>query len=217
MGLINWLGGNESSDESIGDLVKRAQKLLKEKEASESESKALVVRRDTLPPYVWQSGGNQVSLPVVRDVEVYSPRMPRLAAGPACGNVTQYNQPAIIELPRWCAVYDERWLAAYEPGPNGKYTYVTSREFPTHQQHRYAQENIITLPPGFRANAEKCGCCQTWTRSGSVGAVHCGNCSARVCYGRTSPGGLFRCRKSCGEIGQLEGHSQDETGLVPGR
>lgn len=133
------------------------------------------------------------------------------------GSVSRYNRPAIIELPRWCAVYDELWLAAYEPGRNGEYEFVTGRELPKYQQSRYSEENIITLPRGFRASPEQCACCQTWTLSGNIGAVECSRCNQWVCYGRTSRGGNFRCRESCGEIGQLGRIASDRTGLVPGR
>jgi hypothetical protein len=174
----------------------------------------------------WRGQAEEVSEPR-RMVELVRREAPRTIGkhgggdatpvGSARGNVAQYNRSSIIELPRWCAVYDELWLAAYEPGRNGEYEFVTSRELPKHQQSRYSEENIITLPAGFETDEERCACCQTWPPRGSTGAVFCDRCKAWVCFGRTTAKLFFACRESCGNRAQLTRYVVEQRGLTPGR
>jgi hypothetical protein len=130
--------------------------------------------------------------------------------------------PSVIELPRYCAIYDgELWLARYGLEGNS-YKFRTSIELTPQQRHRYSAQNAITLPRTFRSDVERCACCGAWTRDGFLGAVECLQHSqgrgARVCYGNTSPGGFFRCTPSCGTSSQLiRAAGPERFGVVPGR
>lgn len=148
--------------------------------------------------------------------EIWTPRRAEGGAGVRSAAVARVHSSP-IELVRCCAVYDEFWLAAYEPGRNGEYEFFTSRPLPKHQQNRYSAENIITLPAGFQTDVEQCACCLTRPHDDSTGGVLCDRCGARVCFGRTSQSGYFRCRKSCGREGQLSDGEPDARGLTPGR
>jgi hypothetical protein len=211
------------NDERIDDLVQRAQKLLKGNE-TENSSKALALRGDSLP-----TGTERPRPPVPvrrieapRNVEVYTaPPVqtfePRRLSN---GTVTRTNLPP-IELPRYCTVFNgEVWLARYVPR-NGEYEFNTGIELKKHQQSRYSQENVITLPEGFQTDVECCACCGAWSRDGSTGAIWCarhnGGRGARVCWGRTTRNGFFTCCDSCGMSGQLKHYKGERVGFVPGR
>jgi hypothetical protein len=119
-------------------------------------------------------------------------------------------------LPRYCAIYDELWIARYERDRAGHYDFTSSAELPNHQQRRYTQDNIVAVPSGFRAGAERCACCLTWTLKGK-GSVWCSpGCGARICWGRVTPNMYFRCRDSCGCEGPLVPCETDTMGLRPG-
>jgi hypothetical protein len=213
MGFINWRG----DDKSIDDLVKRAQRLLNEKEASESERKALLMRRGYPPPGP-DLDGKEVRCLVAspRQVELYtSPRQDLIPPGAGSGSPFQPSE--WIQLPRYCVQYDELWLAQYG-WRNSEFQYLSSVEFPKHLQSRYSAANMFTIPSGFRAQREQCAICLTWTPSWATGAVWCEDgCGWRVCYGRTSQDRFFVCRDSCGNRGPLIPAPADKTCLVPGR
>jgi hypothetical protein len=150
--------------------------------------------------------------------EIYTPaRTGRMSASVTDARAVSFIEGRPIELVRRCAVDDELWLAAYERGPDGEYEFFTSRALPKHQQGRYSQESVITLPAGFETDVERCACCLTWPPPGSKGGCLCSKCGMRVCYGRTSQSGYFRCRKSCGGAGELIDGEPDARGLTPGR
>jgi hypothetical protein len=134
---------------------------------------------------------------------------------------TRSDLPAIIELPRYCAVYDgEMWLARY--GREGdRYTYKTSVSLTASQKYRYGEEHAIILPTIFQNEPERCACCGSWSLDGNVGAVLCPSHNKRgeayVCYGNTSPTGYFTCSSSCKFHGQLEPFNSERFGLMPGR
>jgi len=202
MGFINW----RNDDKCIDDLVKRAQRLLNEKEAWESESKARGMRQGSPPaPNLDDKDLRRVQtspMPSPRHVELY----------------TSSLQPSEwIKLPRYCVQYDELWLAQYGR-LNAEFQYFNSVEFPKHLQSRYSAANIFTIPPGFHAQREQCAICMTWTPSWATGAVWCEDgCGWRVCYGRTSQDHFFVCRDSCGRRGPLFSAPGDKTCLIPGR
>jgi hypothetical protein len=225
---MKWLG----DEDSIDDLVKRAQKLLKEKGASESESKALVLRRGGPPardpggkdvrrlsipplPAVRKGGIYLVPMPAPCHAEVYTP--PRQdVISPWAGTGAPLQPPEWIQLPRYCVQYDEPWLAQYGL-LNDEFQYLSSVEFPKHLQSRYSAANEFAIPSGFHTQREQCAICLTWTPNWATGAVWCEDgCGRRVCYGRTSQDRFFVCRDGCGNRGLLIPSRGDKSCLVPG-
>jgi hypothetical protein len=155
--------------------------------------------------------------PEIVQPEIWRPRRAGLTSF-ASGSTARVDHPPVIELQRYCAVYDrEMWLARYIwNGP--RYEFNTSIELTGQQQIRYAPENIITLPVDFETDIERCACCGTWTPQDSSGSIQCHNGSPHyACFGRTSLRGYFRCRASCGGYGQLYDGPAPKFGLTPGR
>ena len=148
--------------------------------------------------------------------EIWTP----LQAAPASftSGAARVDHP-VIELPRWCAVHDELWLARYD-WQDGEYRFFTSAELPQRQQSRYAQDNVVMLPAGFETGAERCACCLTWTPGWADGGAVLDEkgCGKWICFGRVSPSRFFRCRDSCGSTGQLlQDGPAEKIGLLPGR
>jgi hypothetical protein len=160
-----------------------------------------------------------------REIEIWkrearhelTPRVPPAARA----GLSRSDLPTVIELPRYCAIYDGEMCLARYGLEEGGYKFKTSIELTPQQKHRYTADNAITLPDSFETDAERCACCGAWSLDGCSGAVWCdqhnGGRGARVCYGNTSPGGFFRCCVSCGASGQLGDGEPDRHGLVPGR
>jgi hypothetical protein len=125
--------------------------------------------------------------------------------------------PPIIEVARFCAIYDGEISLSRLEWRNGKYEYSNCAPCPKHQRSRYAPDNIIALPADFDTDTEQCACCLTWSPEWS-GAVLCCKCGQWLCWGRVSlHDQWFRCRASCGFEGRLTGHAKDRSGFVPGR
>lgn len=200
-------GGKDSVErsaegEAIDDLVQRAEHLLNAGGTTESDDKALVLRRDSLP----------AGVPALGNTALGPPQRKNRAT-------SRIEGPPVIELPRWCAVFEgEKWLGRYILR-NGAYEFNAGIELTKRQQARYQAENAVPLPVGFQLDAEQCACCGVWTPDYAVGAVYCSRCNPiPVCFGRTSRDRYFMCRDSCGEKGPLSprtGH--DRVAFMPGR
>jgi hypothetical protein len=192
-----------ADDERISDLVQRAQTLLNPSGTTEGDGKALVLRRDSLPARV----------PALCNKTALGPAQHQHRA------VSRIEGPPVIELPRWCAVYDgEKWLARYILR-NGEHEFNAAIELTKRQQVRYPAESLVALPAGFELDSEQCPCCSVWTPDYAVGAVYCNRCyPIPVCFGRTSRDRYFMCRDSCGEKGPLSPRSADDrVAFIPGR
>ena len=207
----------------INELVQRARKLYERNETANS-SKALVLRRDSVPTRTGEPLpplAPEPRIEVPRDIAVYTPAGQSFAMRQVSNAALKRTNLPPIELFRYCAVFDgEMWLARYV-ACNGEYEFNCGVELPKQQQSRYSEENLITLPESFETDVERCGCCGAWSSDGSTGAVWCsghnGGRGARVCWGRTTRSGFFTCCDSCGQSGSLTHYKGERFGLVPGR
>lgn len=126
------------------------------------------------------------------------------------------NARPVLHLPRWCSALDELGVVIYNWNGGG-YGFNGSFALTGQYQSLYAPENLIALPGDFEPDSEQCGCCGKWTPQRKRGAVWCPRCRAFVCYCKTSPGGYFVCRDSCGFEGQCTAQRNPELGFVMGR
>ena len=193
---MKWLG----DEDSIDDLVKRAQKLLKEKEAG-PESKTLALRRETKTPV--REG---MSLPPAMLKRGYIERAQRSDLVVAPG--------AVIWLPRVCAIAAEGWVHSYISEAYGRFSPGEAIRMPNTRWQLFKRNAVLNVVDVGDRSHEECAWCGASCR-GWAGPVLCSKCHARVCFGRTTADDYFRCHPDCRGEGQLTRTLAKEFGFAP--
>jgi hypothetical protein len=196
MGFMKWLGDEDSMD----DLVKRAQILLKEKETG-PESKALALRRETKTPL-----RDEMSLPPATLQRGYIERSDRSDLVIAPG--------AVIWLPRVCSVEGEGWVYSYIGEADGRFSPGEGIRMPKTRWQLFKRNALLNVVDVGDRSHEECPWCGASCR-GWAGPVLCSKCHARVCFGRTTADDYFRCHPNCGSEGQLTRTLAKEFGFTP--
>jgi len=118
----------------------------------------------------------------------------------------------MIAVPRFCAVFDKKYIAWYEALGAGSFEHRNTACFtPGLERASFrggGQE--CSLPPGA-VQEEVC----PWCGTSGHGAVKCDRCGGLVCYGRSDGQHYFRCRLSCRESGRIIDANYRTPGMVP--
>jgi hypothetical protein len=116
--------------------------------------------------------------------------------------------------PRICSVTDGGWVHSYISDGRGGFRPGEGVCMPKNRWRLYKQSvNLYAVDFGDMSD-EECPYCGATCR-GWNGPVHCTDCNALVCFGRTTADGYFHCRDSCGASGQLKAVARQQFGFVP--
>jgi len=120
----------------------------------------------------------------------------------------------LLWLPRVCAVTGEGWVHSYIYDGRGGFRPGEGVCMPKNRWRLYSQGvNLHAVDVGDMSD-EECPYCGATCR-GWNGPIHCTQCNALVCFGRTTADRYFHCRASCGAEGQLKADERQEFGFVP--
>lgn len=131
-----------------------------------------------------------------------------------CGSSALQRSGELLWLPRICSVVDEGWVHSYISDGRGGFRPGEGICMPKNRWRLYRQSvNLHSVGVGDMSE-EECPYCGATCR-GWNGPVHCTDCNALVCFGRTTADDFFHCRASCGAAGQLKTVARQEFGFVP--
>ena len=118
----------------------------------------------------------------------------------------------LIDLPRICSVHDRPYVARYIRNESGRFRLAQTFRVTEWICEQYvATADDRRMMSGRDCQDESC----PWCGAHGLGSIHCHDCDAEVCYGRTDARNYFHCRRSCGCEGWLQAEPRAMNGLQP--
>jgi hypothetical protein len=191
-GLIKWRGKPEDVSKPISEPKRMVQLVRREAPRAETTTPARAQR--SLPP----------ATPQRADVDFDRAAMPPMVA--AAGE--------LIWLPRVCAVTGEGWIAPYIRDARGRFEPGVTFRMPEMLWRQYKANAAARVVDVGNCGNEECAWCAA-TYRGWAGPVTCSVCHAKLCLGRTTADGYFRCRPGCRGEGQLVPVQGEQIGFAP--
>jgi hypothetical protein len=123
------------------------------------------------------------------------------------------TSPAVVAMPRVCAVTDQPYMSYYVLGSGGHYRYSRPGQL-TKAIYRAAYSGAALK--NYRMDREDIDeeTC-AWCGASGYGAVFCTQCSSFTCWGTVVDNRFWRCRRGCGSAGELVDDVVEHVGVIP--